>query len=143
MRYFVLHPEVPGGIDEDCQGDFAIQPPRIDELVIYFDDWLGDDLLTTFPVFYVTASMASQLKGSNLSGFSLASMRVKRSELFDDLHTDEPLELVEFAWLQVNGEPGIDDFGVTNKTELVVSERALSILFTGRLNQGRVSPFGG
>jgi hypothetical protein len=142
MRYFTLEPEVPGGIDEECEGDFSARPPRIDKLVMYFDDWLGGDLLTSHPVFFVTQEMASRIGAAKLSGYESAPMNVKRSELFEDLHEDAPLTLPKFVWLKVSGAPGVDDFGVTSKgTTLVVSDQALSVLKRGSLNHCDVAPF--
>lgn len=141
MRYFSLEPEAPGGMDDECKGDFSARIPTIDELVMYFDDWLGDDLLTCHPAFFVTAQMASRLRASSMTGYTLAPMRVKRSELFEDLHENGSLELPEFVWLQVRGDPGVDDFGLTERTVLVVSDRALSILQKGRLNHCDIAPF--
>lgn len=133
---------MPGGIDEECKGDFSVHPPRIDKLVMYFDDWLGDDLLTSHPVFLVTPDMASRIGAVDLSGYDFAPMKVKRSELFEDLHEDDQLKLPRFVWLKVHGEPGVDDFGLTSKgTNLVVSDRALSILKSGRLSHCDVAPF--
>lgn len=143
MRYLALEPEVLGGIDADCDCDFSIQPPRIDNLVLSFDDWLGDDLLTTHPVFFVTQDMASKIGAAKLSGCAFAPMTVKRSELFDDLHEDDPLELPAFVWLKVHGQAGVDDFGLTSKAGLVVSDRALSVLKSGSLEHCDVAPFAG
>lgn len=140
MRFYVLHPEVPGGIDEECKCDFSAVPPRVDELVVSFDDWLGDDLLTTHPVFFVTAQLAERLRGTGLGGYALAPMKVKRSELFDDIHEDDPLELPEFLWLRLHGRAGFDAFGFSDSMELVVSEQALSLLRSMRLAQCEVRP---
>lgn len=140
MRFYILKPEVPGGIDEECRCDFSGVPPRIDELVISFDDWLGDDLLTTHPVFFVTEDLAAKLRGSNLDGYALAPMKVTRSELFEDIHEDDPLDLPEFLWLRVHGRAGFDDFGISDSMELVVSDRALSLLRSMRLVQCQATP---
>lgn len=140
MRFFVLHPEVPGGFDEESECDFLVVPPKVDKLVVQFDDWLGDDLLTTHPVFFVTAALAEKLRSTDLSGYALAPMRVTRSELFGDIHEDDPLDLPEFLWLRLHGRAGFDDFGCSDTMELVVSERSLSLLKSMRLAQCEVMP---
>lgn len=129
-------------MDDGFEGDFSVQPPRIDKLVMYFDDWLGDDLLTSHPAFFVTQKMASAITAANLSGYRFAPMKVNRSLLFEDLHEDDPLELPEFVWLQLHGKPGVDDFGVTAEgADLVVSDKALLVLTTGSLNHCDILPF--
>ncbi len=51
------------------------------------------------------------------------------------------LELPEFKWFYVTGKAGQDDFGVTDKADLVVSQAALDVLRQGRLDECDVEPY--
>ncbi|HCO21570.1 MAG TPA: hypothetical protein DIT97_00290 [Gimesia maris] len=123
--YFLLRPEVAGQLGEETEMDTSVSPPRVDTLEYEFEDWLGDDLLETYPCFIVTEKLKKFLMASELSGFEIAPVIVSKSDIFDDLY--EGSELPEFYWLKITGQPN-DDFTLSPKAELIVSERCLNIL---------------
>lgn len=124
--YILLKPEVPGGWGGGIVANTSTHPPRVSHLQIQFDGWLGDDLLTSFPSFFVTAGLAAALRESSFSGFTLAPMDVVASDLYDQLHPNQPLPACH--WLQISGAAGVDDFGVTAQADLVVSQHVLEFL---------------
>jgi hypothetical protein len=91
-----------------------------------FDGWLGDELIESFPCFIVSERLATRLSNSGFSGFKLADVEITRSEQYHDIYGDRPLPT--FRWLQVEGVPGQDDFGLSGRAELVVSEAARNVL---------------
>lgn len=129
--YTLLRPEVPGGWGAGIVADTSAHPPLVSHLQIQFDGWLGDDLLTSFPSFFVTFRLAAALRESAFSGFTLAAMEVTKSELYDELHHHQPPPACE--WLQIVGAPGVNDFGLTAQADLVVSGPALHFLRKFRL----------
>jgi|GEM_PF-1452040 len=76
------------GVDDDITRD----PQLLGELAYEFDDWRGDDLVASAGFWLVTEGLANALRSSDLTGRSLATIRVSTSGVFDDLHPDE-LEL--------------------------------------------------
>lgn len=121
-EFLLLAPEVPGGWGEEIVADRSTHPPLVSRLHIYFDGWLGDDLLTSFPNYFVTPRLADALSKSRLSGFALAPMLITKSGVWEQLHPDRPLP--ECQWLQVTGRAGVDDFGLAALAELIVSKKA-------------------
>ena len=94
--------------------------------------WLGDDLLESFPCFIAAEGLRKRLAQSGLSGCRFDAVEVSKSDLFEEIHPDR--ELPEFAWLRVVGRPAIDDFGLSSDHRLVVSQRALDVLKSFRLD---------
>jgi hypothetical protein len=127
MRYHVLSPEVAAmGLGNRTVVNASFHPPRVLHLHYDFDVWLGDDLVAAFPCFLVTERLAHELRASGLTGYELKSVELSKSDLFQDLYPG--LDLPTFVWLDVNGSPGVDDFGVDKQGRLIVSDRALDIL---------------
>lgn len=124
--YALLKPEVPGEWADGIVADTSTHPPRVSHLQIQMRGWLGDDLLTSFPSFFVTRRLADALRQSPFSGFMLAPMELVSSDIYKQIHPDQPLPACE--WLQISGTPGVDDFGLTAQADLVVSGQALDLL---------------
>src|SRR6476660_6693817 len=133
----VLAPEVAGGWGERTVADTSTHPPRVTALHYQFDGWLGDELLESFPCYIVTRRLAHALTAAGLSGFQLAPVEGSASELFAELYPGG--RLPPFAWLQVGGVAGRDDFGMSPDHRLVVSDRALGVLRAGQLRHCEVS----
>lgn len=125
-QYFLLRPEVPGGWGTGIVANTGTHPPQVSRLHIQFDGWVADDLLTSFPCFFVTQPLAAGLSQSGLSGYDLAPMQVTHSQTYEQLHGDKPVP--PCLWLKVTGTPGEQDFGLTVQGDLVVSRRALDLL---------------
>jgi hypothetical protein len=140
--FYVLDPEVPGGLGENTEliyrdGDYAL----VERL--HFEFGAGrydDDLFTTHPVYLVTQPLADALRRTTLTGFSLNSdIELTADDNVKELEPDWQIPQAE--WLQVTGTPGSDDFGLTADARLVVSEAALDVLRTGAIDHCEVAPF--
>ena len=90
-----------------------------------FDDWLGDDLVTSTPAVLATARVRDAIGAAGLTGVQFAPVTVTRSELFADLGGGD---LPERAWLRPGGRADLDDFWSVDRRDLVVSERAWELL---------------
>ena len=123
---FVLAPEVAGSLGDLTVIDRTVFPPRVSEVELVFEGWLGDDLLETFPCFFITQRLHIAIEAAHLTGYSIDSVYISRSELFNYLYPSR--DLPGFVWLKVFGEACSDDFGVSADHRLVVSQRALDIL---------------
>lgn len=135
MAYYILNPEVPGGMGQDT----IIKPPsagsylpHVDVLHLVISGWMGDDLLTSFPCFMVTNRLKHALEVSNLSGFKIAEMDVTIDPqllMFPQMAASWPLP--ELHRLKIVGRAGTEDFGLTPldaPVSLVVSSLALELL---------------
>jgi len=141
MPYFILRPEVPGGLGENCE--LMHRPgeqPVVTRLHFEFGaGTLGNDLITTHPVFMVTSRLADALRQTDLTGFALSTdMEVSVDENVQELEPDWPVPVIE--WLQVSGTAGSDDFGISDG-DLVVSDTALAELRRHKIDECEVFPF--
>jgi hypothetical protein len=128
-------PEVAGGLGPGTVMDRAVHPPRVEALHLHLEGWLGDDLLEAFPCFVVTESLASQLRASGLTGFTLADVAISTSEEYAERHAPGS---PRFRWLQVTGRRGLDDLWVDDDLLLHVTPEALAVLRQGRLDHAVV-----
>lgn len=138
MPFFVLGPEVAGGLGEHTVMDTSQSPPIIARLHYEFEGWLGDELLETYPCFIVTDKLGWKLEQAGLSGFQIREAEISRSPTFEDLYPGT--DLPRFLWLDVNGEPGKDDVAQGPQGRLIVSERALDLLRSSQLSYCSVDP---
>ncbi|MCP4357557.1 MAG: hypothetical protein GY796_06030 [Chloroflexi bacterium] len=139
MEFFVLEPEVAGGWGKNTEADTSVYPPRVFKLHYEFSGWLGDCIIESFPCFLVTADASQAISEAHLSGYEFVNVEVSQSNEFDEFHPG--YELPTWRWLEPTGTPGKDDFAVTNKVVLVVSNRALNILKEHGLEHCNVSRY--
>lgn len=138
MTYFLIRPEVAGGIGEETVMDRRVHPPMVSRLHYDFDGWGGDAILTSFPAYIVTEDAMRAIKTDGLSGVTFDSLLVTTSDDFVERQPDT--RLPRFVWMKVLGTAGVDDFGLTPPARLVVSERALATLQRLGIANARVEP---
>jgi len=139
MKYYVLEPEVAGGFGPKSVLDPHVRPPSVTTFHYEFDVWLGDPLLESVGCFIVTEALQEKIQALNATGVAFSTVVVSKSGQFDDLHPD--CQLPEFVWLQVTGEPGKNDFGLSSKYSLVVSERILSTLKAAGMSHAEIAEY--
>jgi hypothetical protein len=132
---YELEPEVAGGLGPATE--WGSRPNEIARLDYEFDDWLGDDLVTTTPAVLATARVRDAILAAGLTGVDFAPVIVSRSELFEELNGGE---LPEWTWLRPVGRPNHDDFWAEGRSDLTASGRALEVLRTFQLEHCIVTP---
>jgi hypothetical protein len=138
--YHIVEPEVAGGWGKNTEFTRTPgQPVMVHKLDYQFDGWLGDDLLESTPCHVATERLATEIKQAQLTGVSFAPVEISKSEQFND--SNHGRELPPFVWLKIKGYPGRDDFGMTPSLQLVVSEKALTILRDVGISHALVKPF--
>ncbi len=125
-NYYIVEPEVAGGLGDETELDSSVHPPRVYKLHYEFDGWLGDVLLETFPCFIMTDAAKQEIEANRLTGTRFDDVKVTTSEVFAELYPSRMLP--KFVWLRIDGTKEKDDFGVMPDGRLVVSQRALDIL---------------
>jgi hypothetical protein len=125
VAYHLLSPEVPGRLTSDTVRDQSVWPPRISDVHYEVQDWLGDDLLTSFPVFLISPRAGAALEAAGLPGFVLADADITIEDDMQDIV--DPI-VRTFRWLRVTGAAGDTDVGFDERAHLVVSDRALDVL---------------
>lgn len=131
--YYELHPEVPGGFGRDTVVNRLVTPPRIEFVHLVLDGWLGDDLLTCYPCYFITDGLRAALSETNLTGYQLQSIKTECSTQFRDLYGSRPVPTLHR--IVILGKARIDDFGLNDKEDLIVSDRTFKLMkANGRLN---------
>ena len=141
MNYFVVEPEVAGGLGDRAVLDRSIHPPLVSSLHYELDGWLGDVLLESFPCFIVTSDAAAELRRIGASGVAFGTVEVTASPTYFELHPDG--HIPQCVWLQPTGVPGRDDVAALTDGRLVLSGRALDALRSLQLSSARIEPFDG
>ncbi|MFE0458306.1 hypothetical protein ACFW1A_03470 [Kitasatospora sp. NPDC058965] len=126
MQFYVVRPEVPGQLGENTVLDRTGERLRVSHLHYAFDGWLGDELITSHPAFAATTTLAEKFLAAGLTGVQLRDMEVTRSEQFEELYPDRTLP--DFVELVVTGAAGVQDFGIDDQNDLVLSQPAVDIL---------------
>lgn len=126
MKYYQIEPEVAGGIGQHSLIDRSSGKMVVRKLHYEFDGWLGDVLLESCPCFIVTEAAKKKLQSIGATGIKFDKVEVTTSGEFQDFHPNQLLP--KFVWLQIDGKPGKDDFGIARGPGLVISERALEAL---------------
>jgi hypothetical protein len=139
MKYFVIEPEVAGGLGPNTTMERSVHPPLVSRLHYQFDGWLGDAVLESFPCFIVTEEVRRTLKRLGATGFEFGEVEITKSEQFHELLPD--CQLPQFFWLRISGRPGHEDVGITADARLVVSERVFRALSDVGISHARVSEF--
>ncbi|UTX50278.1 hypothetical protein [Chryseobacterium sp. MA9] len=134
--YKLIEPEVAGGLGVQTQMDNSFFPPLIKNLHYEFEGWLGDDILESFPCYIVTERLRDGIELEKLTGVSFDKVLISKSETFLELYPDR--ELPNFFWAKINGESNRDDFFITEKNGLAISERAYSLLKNYNIDQADI-----
>lgn len=140
-QYFVLEPEVAGGLGPNAILDTSVHPPVVSRLHYLFEGWLGDAIVESFPCFLVLESLAEQLTNAAVTGFEIADAEIETSEQFREHHPD--VELPTFVWMKPVGVAGVDDVGLGPDHRVVVSEKVLRLIEATHPRQLDIEPFRG
>lgn len=125
MKYFVVYPDVAGGLGPRTEMDYTVIPPRVTKLHYEIEGWDGDVLISSVDTFLITKKAAKALTSAGLTGLVFEKARVTRGYVFKEFFPGKTIP--SFIWLKPVGTAGIDDFAVSNR-HLIISERALEIL---------------
>ena len=137
MTYYKLNPEVPGHFGDDAELERVNNTFEVKKMHLVFDGWQGDDLLTNHPVFMVTERLKDAISKFPLSGFSVTRIdNIETSEEYETFFGNK--EIPPIFWLKVIGNPYIDDFGINEDNDLVVSQKTLDIMQKFNMNLCRV-----
>ena len=139
MKCYQAEPEVAGGFGENTIIDRTSGKMVVRKLHYEFDGWDGDVLLTSSPSFIVTELAKKELESIGATGIRFDKVEVTTSELFRELYPN--LQLPKFVWLQIEGKPGRDDFGIGQRYGVVVPDRALEVLKELGMSNALISPF--
>ena len=127
MSVYELEPEVPGRAGPETLWDTSERPPRLSNVSLEFDGWLGDDLIETYPLFAVTDRLGAALLEAGVRGASFAPVLATKSEQFADLRPDT--QIGAWSLMTVTGHEGAgDDAWLNSRSVLVVSQRFWNVV---------------
>lgn len=142
LRLYELEPEVAGGFGENTMvsnlGSVRSKQERpiVTHLHYEFSGWLGDEILETTPCFIITEKLADAIQRNELKGYILADVETSVTDEFEELYPGRKLpdfkRIIPQGTVEVNGSIFTkwsgDDFCMSQKSVLVVSEKALAVL---------------
>lgn len=135
MKYFIIEPEVAGGLGEKSKILYENGKIKAVKYLDYeFQGWLGDDILTTHPCFIVSKDLSEAIGNSSLCGYKLERISISFSDEFREFQKD--CKVPDFV--RIIPTYSIDDaklfntlgmdFYLYEKRYLVISETALLII---------------
>lgn len=142
MELYMLEPEVAGELGENTIYDnyddvrYRGAKPEISKLHFIFSGWLGDDIIESTPCFIVTEQLKTEIEKSMLRGYEFQDVEISLSDEFIEIYPDRDIpqfkRLIPKGSVVVEGETystwSGEDFNFSDKSYLVVSQRALNIL---------------
>jgi hypothetical protein len=139
MKLILLEPEVAGELGVNTKFN---QNNGVEYLHYEFHGWLGDDLLESSPCFIVTSLLASSIIDAKLTGYKLEDIEVSVTEEFEEFYPNKKLpsfkRLIPFGNVTIDNDRLLswsgDDICISNKSYLVVSEKALKVISKHSLN---------
>ena len=142
MELYMSEPEVAGEIGENTVYDnfddlrYRGDKPEISKLHFIFSGWLGDDIIESTPCFIVTDKLKIEIEKSELIGYEFQDAEISLSDEFIEICPDR--DISQFKRLIPKGSVVVEDetyatwtgedFNFSDKSYLVVSERALNII---------------
>lgn len=133
MQYYLLEPEVAGGIGD--MSEIVYKDGMINEVKFLhyeFYGWLGDELLTTHPCFIVSENLMDDIISSGLEGAEFKDIKTSLSYEFLELYGK--IEIPKFVEIKCKFvyEEHIDnltsDFYISQRKNFIVSDKALNVL---------------
>ena len=139
MTFYIVKPEVAGCIGSDTVGDRTVYPPVIEQLQYEFEDWLGDDVVSSVGVWVGTKSLQEALEAIGVTGLSFKPVDVIKAKQFNQWNPGG-LKLPQFLWFDIIGKAGVDDFGRSpdHSYRAVVSQRALDVMKNFKLEFAKI-----
>jgi hypothetical protein len=125
-NFFAIEPEVAGGFGANTVIDRSSGKMVVRKLNYELQGWLGDALLESTPCFVVTEALAADIRQAAMTGVEFDQVEITTSPEFRALYPRR--KLPGFLWLKVPGRAGVDDFGLDDGLQLIVSDRALAAL---------------
>ena len=133
-----LEPQVAGELGEATELDPSAHPPIVTAVEYVLDYPDTDDLIESFPVFLVSATLAAQLEMAELIGFVLDEAAVRPSAEYREIHGDVPHS--EYRWLRLQEHGPATDAWLDGDLRLCVSERMMKVLRSHRLARCDIEP---
>ena len=131
MSFLTIEPETSG---------FLTPGQPAGRIACVFDTWLGDDLVRAYPaVLARTPVRKALLFLDHHTGFRITRARIRASAFY---RKHSPGKRLPVFWaIEVNGQPGRDDLGLTPAGVLVVSRRVLDVLLRFRIGRAVLAQY--
>lgn len=139
MNYYLLNPEIAGELGDGSE--LVYESGKIKEVVFLeynFMGWQGDELLSTHPCFIVTESLQNDIISNGLTGVKFRDIAMTFSDEFYDIcgniKVPRFVQIICNDLYEDNSENLHNDFYVNKYKEIIVSEKALSVLKQHKIN---------
>jgi hypothetical protein len=131
VSFLTVEPEASG---------FLLAGASSGRVACVFDTWLGDDVVRAYPAVLVRTPLKEALLClDHRSGFEITRARIRASGFY--LKHSPGKRLPVFWAIQVKGQAGRDDMGLTPAGVLVVSRRVLDVLLQFRIGRAVLAQY--
>lgn len=142
MKFYRIHPEVPGGIGKKTIYDKDKTPWELIRLHVIMEGWLGGDIMKISNCYLVTKQLKEDLEQFELTGIAgFEEIEIDYSNTFKKLYPNRTLPKI--YRISVSGIAGYDDFGMIDYYKIAVSEKALAIIKNWDVSDMEVYDFEG
>jgi hypothetical protein len=140
MKFYKIHPEVPGGLGINTLYNKDIIPWKLVHLHAIFDGWLGGNMLKISNCYLVTEQLKIEIEFLKLTGVErFQDCDIEVSNTFKNLYPN--LKLPKFHHMVISGIKREADFGMIDYYKLAISEKALSALKKFDLSDMEIEDF--
>lgn len=147
MKYFKIIPNCSGfGFEIEKQKKTFLQSSyykgycKIESLCYEFDIFPDEDIVCgSREIYLVSEVLKNVLLITDLSGFSIDVVKFQYSLNYQYFHPDK--QNLQYHWLKIHGLAGETDFGLTERYELVISEKALYFLKQFNIETIEIEPY--
>jgi hypothetical protein len=126
-----LEPHVAGELGEASELDPSVHPPIVTAVEYLLDAPDPDDLIESFPIFLVSAALATRLDTAGLTGFVLRNASVRPSSEYLATYGEVPHS--KYRWMRLHGDSPTADAWLDGEHRLCVSDRMMAVLRSHRL----------
>ena len=134
--YFLLRPSVYGQMGIKTEWDRTVSPPQVSSLHFVLDCDPLDDLHKSSPCFLVSRTLAERIAKDGFTGATIEGVLAEYDKQY--LEREPDAVKPDLRLLRPTGKAGSADFGLNEERQLVVSERAMSLLKQFRISNCRV-----
>ena len=127
MNFFVFNPELPGNVGAQAVMDYSGSWPKPVTLHYELEDIPVDDIIAgSLGVTLASPPLCEALKSKGLTGFRTEKALLTASDICREMNDNAPIP--PLLWVVIDGIAGVNDFGIFDGNNLVVSNTALEVI---------------
>ena|SRR5437868_6838128 len=120
-----------GQMGPKTEMDSSVHPPIVRKFHCLLDMLPKSEIWTIFPCVIVGKELADKLRQSRCSAYEIQTVIVEGGDAFRHFH-GKTMPLPELYWCHITGKPYADDLGFADRSKLIVSDKAKTLIEFGQ-----------